>query len=127
MGQDTPEIHSDTIAQVIALAREIDEATVVGAHDGMRDPGAGSMAMRELKDFVANLTEEEQYSLVAVMWIGRDSFDAEDYEEAYATAQQEATNATENYLAGIPMLADYLESGLEALGISPGEADKGVY
>ncbi|MGS4945479.1 DUF3775 domain-containing protein [Meridianimarinicoccus sp. RP-17] len=122
-----PEIHADVIAQVIALAREIDESTVVGAHDGMRDPAAGSLAARELRDFIGNLTEEEQYSLVAVMWIGRDSFDAEDYDEAYATAQQEATNATEAYLSGIPMLADYLESGLESLGIAPGEADKGVY
>jgi hypothetical protein len=122
-----PEIHADMIAQVIALAREIDEATVVGAHDGMRDSAAGSMAARELKDFIANLTEEEQYSLVAVMWIGRDSFDADDYDEAYRTAEQEATNATEAYLAGIPLLADYLESGLESLGIAPGEAEKGVY
>ncbi len=121
-----PEIHAGTIAQVILLAREIDEATVVGAHDGMRDPAAGSQAMRELKDFIANLTEEEQYSLVAVMWIGRESFDAEDYEEAYATAEQEATNATEAYLAGTPMLAEYLESGLEALGIAPGAAEEDV-
>lgn len=121
-----PEIHAGTIAQVILLAREIDESTIIGARDGMRDHGAGSQAMREFKDFIANLTEEEQYSLVAVMWIGRDSFDAEDYDEAYATAQQEATNATEAYLAGIPMLAEYLESGLEALGIEPGAAEEDV-
>lgn len=121
-----PEIHAGSIAQVILLAREIDESTMIGAHDGMRHHGAGSQAMRELKDFIANLTEEEQYSLVAVMWIGRDSFDADDYDEAYATAQQEATNATEDYLSGIPMLAEYLESGLEALGIAPGAAEQDV-
>ena len=121
-----PEIHADAIAQVILLAREIDEATVVGARDGMRAHGSGLQAMRELKGFIANMTEEEQYSLVAVMWIGRDSFGADDYDEAYATAQQEATNATEVYLSGTPMLAEYLESGLEALGIAPGAAEEDV-
>ncbi|PWR01817.1 hypothetical protein DKT77_14545 [Meridianimarinicoccus roseus] len=121
-----PEIHADAIAQVILLAREVGEATAVGARDGVRHGGSGSLAARELRDFIANLNEEEQYSLVAVMWIGRDSFTADEYDEAYDTARLEATNPTEDYLVGIPMLADYLESGLEALGISPGDVEQGV-
>ncbi len=118
-----PEIHAGTIAQVILLAREMQESTQVGAHDGIRDASAGNQANSEFKAFVSGLTEDEQYSLVAVMWIGRDSFSAEEYDEAYTTAQQEAVNKTEDYLVGTPMLADHLEAGLEALGIDPGEAE----
>lgn len=123
---DPPEIPATSIAQVIWLAREMGEATSVGAHDGVRDYASYSQAEREFRDYVANLTEEEQYALVAVMWIGRDSFSADEYAEALATAEAEATNKTEDYLSGIPMLADYLESGLEALGFSPGDVESGV-
>jgi len=125
-GTEGPEIHATTIAQVIWLAREIGEATAVGAHDGMRDHASLGQAARELRGFIANLTEEEKYSLVAVMWIGRDSFSPDEYEEACRTAREEATNRTEDYLLGMPLLADYLESGLEALGISPYDAEAGV-
>ena len=123
---ESPEIHAATIAQVIWLAREMGEATSVGARDGIRNGASYNLAAREFRDFVGNLTDEEKYSLVAVMWIGRDSFSADEYEEAVRTAEQEAVNRTEDYLANMPMLADYLESGLESLGISPYDAEDGV-
>ncbi len=121
-----PEIHAQTIAQVIWLSRELGEATSVGAHDGVRDSASFNQTHRQLRDYIANLTEEEKYSLVAVFWIGRDSFSADEYDEAVRTAEEESTNPTEDYLMGVPMLADYLESGLEALGISPTDAEESV-
>ena len=57
------------------------------------------------------------------MWIGRESFDADEFEEAKATALAEATAPTEDYLSGIPELPDYLEDGLEALGINVADAE----
>ena len=88
------------IAQVILMARELDRA------EG------------ELRGFIDRLTEEEQASLVAVMWIGRESFAAEDLEEAKATAMAEATTPTADYLIGTPHLSDHLENGLDELGLS---------
>jgi hypothetical protein len=120
------DISADKVARVILLAREIGEQTAVGAHDGLRDGRAGRQAEQEFRSYVADLDVDEQYALVAVMWIGRDSFDADEYDQAFATARQEAVNPTEDYLIGMPMLADYLESGLEALGIDPGEAEDDV-
>jgi hypothetical protein len=119
-----PEIHADAVAEVILLAREIGESASLGARDGVSSRGAGGLAARELRDFVDNLTEEERFSLVAIMWIGRDTFTADEYDEAYKTAAQEATTSTATYLLGVPMLADYLESGLEALGISASDAEQ---
>ena len=94
------DISTYKIAQVILMARELDRA------EG------------ELRAFVDRLTEEEQASLVAVMWIGRETFDAEEYAEAYETAMAEATTPTADYLIGTPHLSDHLENGLEALGLS---------
>lgn len=88
------------IAQVVLMSRELDRA------EG------------ELRAFIERLSEDEQVSLVAVMWIGRDTFDAEDLDEALATARHEATTPTADYLLGTPHLSDHLENGLDALGLS---------
>jgi hypothetical protein len=91
------------IAQVVLMARELDRA------EG------------ELRAFIDRLTEEEQASLVAVMWVGRGSFDAEEIEEARRTAFEEATTPCADYLIGTPHLSDHLENGLDALGLSASE------
>ncbi|WP_120499223.1 DUF3775 domain-containing protein [Roseovarius sp. EL26] len=93
-------ISTHKIAQIILMSRELDRAE------------------RELRAFIERLTVEEQVSLVAVMWIGRDSFMRDELEEAKATAREEATTPTADYLLGTPHLSDHLENGLDELGIS---------
>ncbi|SHM17147.1 Protein of unknown function [Paracoccus solventivorans] len=104
------ELSADKIAFVILRAREYDFGT----------DGSGSRSAYELRDFIAGLTEDEQAELTAVMWIGRGTFDASDLAEAIDTARNEKTTPTEDYLLGEPQLADHLESGMEALGLTPG-------
>lgn len=94
------EISVHKIAQVILMSRELDRAE------------------NELRAFIDRLTEDEQASLVAVMWIGRESFAADELEEAIVTARQEATTPTADYLLGTPHLSDHLENGLDELGLS---------
>ncbi|AUM74925.1 DUF3775 domain-containing protein [Paracoccus jeotgali] len=112
------EITADKIAHVIVRAREYDSGVNAWAHSGHR---TGQGVRAELQEFIAGLNDDEQASLTAVMWVGRDSFDASDLDEAIATAKSEKTSPTEDYLMGEPRLADYLEAGMEALGISPGD------
>ncbi|MFV0243921.1 MAG: DUF3775 domain-containing protein [Qingshengfaniella sp.] len=121
------DISVDDVARVILLAREIQEQGAIGAHDGVRDRSAGPLAAHEFRSFVDDLYEDQQAALVALTWIGREDFGPEEYPEALQTARQEAVNKTSGYLIGIPNLADYLEAGLEALGIDPGAAEDGVY
>ncbi len=59
------------------------------------------------------------------MWIWRDTFDAVELEEANLTAKGEATTPTESYLLAIPLLPDYLEDGLQALGHSVEDVEDG--
>lgn len=94
------EISTRKIANVILMTREIDRA------EG------------ELRAFIDGLSEDEQISLVALMWIGRGSFEPEELDEAKATAATEATTPTADYLLGTPHLSDHLENGMEALGLS---------
>jgi len=92
-------LSSGKVVRIIFLAREY-------------GPESG-----HLRDYISGLNDDEKANLVALMWVGRDSFDAEEFEEAKETARIEATAPTEDYLSGIPELPDYLESGLEAMGI----------
>ena len=76
-----------------------------------------------LTDYVSGLNDDEAASLVALMWIGRETFGADELDEALETARTEASAPTEQYLAGIPDLAEYLEAGMEALGIDVTDAE----
>ena len=51
---------------------------------------------------------------------------ADELEDAKATALAERVNPTQDYLAGIPMLADFLEDGLDRLGISVEDSEEGI-
>lgn len=76
-----------------------------------------------LRDYISGMNEDEQISLVAIMWIGRDTYGPDEVAEAIETARAERSAPTEDYLSGIPELPDYLEAGLEALGIDVTDAE----
>ena len=118
------EISPDKIAHVIIRAREYDSGVNAWAHSGQR---TGHGTRTELHEFIASLNDDEQAALTAVMWIGRESFDADELDEAMATAKAERSAPTEDYLMGEPRLADYLEAGMEALGISPEDAEDDLH
>jgi len=94
------EISINKVAQVVLMSRELERA------EG------------ELRAFIERLSDDEQVSLVALMWIGRGSFEPEELAEAIQTAAEEATTPTADYLLGTPHLSDHLENGLDALGLS---------
>lgn len=99
------EISTAKIVRVIALTREY----------GTDHP--------HLHEYIASFNDDEKANLVALMWVGRESFEPEQLEEAKLQARQEATAPTEDYLSGIPNLAEYLEDGLDALGVDVADAE----
>ena len=84
----------------------------------------GRMAEAELRAFIEGLNEDEQAHLVALAWVGRGAFDAEDYAEALDTAFAEKSTPTSAYLMGMPHLPENLESGLEAMGIDVSDVEE---
>lgn len=99
------EISTRKVARVILLTREYGPDSV------------------QLSDYISGFNDDEKASLTALMWVGRDSFSVEELEYAKEEARREASAPTENYLSGIPGLAEHLESGLEALGIDVTEVE----
>ena len=93
------EIATLKIARVIMLAREY---------------GADSPRLHR---WLEGLNEDEAVSLVALMWIGRETYGPDELEEAKRVAAEEASAPAADYLSGEPALPDYLEAGLDALGI----------
>jgi Protein of unknown function (DUF3775) len=99
------EIASDKVVQVIFLSRE------------------GNTGDTELAAFIGSLNDEKAH-LTAIAWVGRGAFDAADYDTAVDTALAEATVPTENYLMGMPHLAENLEAGLDAMGVDVAGAEE---
>lgn len=76
--------------------------------------------MDELAAFFENLNDDEGLDLVTLMWIGRGTYETHEWEEARKIAEKEATHSVADYLLGTPLLAEHLENGLEAFGLTCG-------
>lgn len=100
------EIASDKVVQVVFLARE------------------GAAGARQLHAFIEGLNDDEKAHLTAIAWVGRGAFEADYYDEAVATALAEATVPTDQYLMGMPHLAENLEAGLDAMGVDVAGAEE---
>ncbi|MGR3291735.1 MAG: DUF3775 domain-containing protein [Paracoccaceae bacterium] len=118
------------VAHIIVRAREVnvkvarwDSPGDVADSDTILESRSSDATENELRSFIRNLNDDEKANLVAVMWIGRDTFMVEEFDEAKQTAREEATTPTEDYLLGVPLLSDYLQEGLEKLGISAADAE----
>jgi len=119
-------ISVEKVRYIIVKARQFD------AKEGDSDPDEGSNAaddgeadvledkpeedavQTELINFINGLTEEEQVNLVALAWVGRGTYDIEEWDDAIDTARTEHNKRTGQYLLGLPLLGDYLAEGLEA-------------
>jgi hypothetical protein len=125
-------IAPEKVGHVIVKAREY--GAKVGAWNDTTDEGdaeedpaailedfADDPTSEELAGFIAALNDDEQAALVALAWVGRGTFEVEEFAEATETARTERTSETAKYLLGMPLLADYLEEGLEKLGYSAEE------
>ncbi|MBL8565750.1 MAG: DUF3775 domain-containing protein [Hyphomicrobiaceae bacterium] len=125
------EIAPEKVAHVIIKAREYDAKvdawnTDNDEDDGGEDSSADTGLRDEIAGFIDALNDDEQAELVALCWIGRGTFEPEDFGEAVETAQNERVNSVASYLLGVPLLADYLEEGLEKMGFSVEDIESDV-
>ena len=127
------EISPKKIAHVIVRSREYDATVPVWEEDRQQEvrenvetlivEPSDDATRSEVAEFIDSLNEDEQASLVAVAWIGRGSFSADELTDALETARAERVVKTSEYLLGMPMLPDFLEEGLDRLGISVEDAE----
>ena len=127
-------ISPETVCFIIVKAREFD------AKDVVTDPDPGSNAsddgdravledhsddpvVREIAGAIADLSIDEEVDLVALAWLGRSDYTADDWDSVRQQAEDEHNNRTARYLLGMPLLADYLEEGLTMIGYSCTDTD----
>jgi hypothetical protein len=127
-------IAPDTVRMIIEKARAVSAAVVEdyddGAeheveldgdardnhhHDGLAEEETEDQTERELRQIVRELNVDEAAELIALTWIGRGDYEAAEFAEAVAEARQRNYRPA-RYLLGMPMLGDWLEEGLEAIG-----------
>jgi hypothetical protein len=82
--------------------------------------------VKELTGFIDALNVDEQLDLVALAWVGRGTYEIDEWDDAREAAADEKTTQTVRYLLGTPLAADHLAEGLVAFGIDPAEIEANV-
>jgi hypothetical protein len=123
------QISPEKVCFIVIKAREFDVKDAVTEPDPGSNPSDDKMAsvledhaddpvMQELLSFMGGMSEDEQIDLVALAWLGRGDYTAEDWPTVRAEAADAHNDNTPAYLLGMPMLGDFLEEGLGLLGYS---------
>jgi len=92
------------------------ESHVNHHHDGLAEESSENLTEEELRELISDLNVDEAAELVALAWVGRGDYDASEWADALAAARERTNKRTAKYLLGMPLLADWLEEGLEAIG-----------
>lgn len=87
------------------------------SHEGLQEEESDDLTRDELKELIEDLNVDESAELVALAWIGRGDYDANDWRSVVDEARSRAVGSTARYVLGMSLLADYLEEGLDAIGM----------
>ena len=126
------DLNRETVEQLIEKAHEFhtrddvsfDEEPAIASADWSRrisDNYGGDPYYQELRNGIDDLEPDQQIRLVALMWVGRGDFAADEWADAVAEAEDRWNEHTADYLIGTALLADYLGEGLSQL--EPGDED----
>jgi hypothetical protein len=74
--------------------------------------GPGDDTLHELTSAIHDLNDDERLDLIALIWLGRGDFTLAEWEEARRAASDIGRARTPRYIAGIPLVSDFLEEGL---------------
>lgn len=122
------------IATIVDHARALQDSEESGAEERDEESDGGANLAEELDDgdteeslreFIDELNEDEQAALIALAWIGRGDYEAEDWDEAVRLAAERNENGdAADYLLGMDLLGDLLSEGVAAFGLSLEEVER---
>lgn len=126
----------DTLCRIILRGREF-EAQTASDYDADEDPDnvddeqEGALSVleddintsveEELKAVFEDLGEDQLAEVIAFCWVGQGTYEAADWDEAMAEAQDLVSGGTPGAIDELmeqPMLASVLDAGLSAFDIS---------
>jgi hypothetical protein len=127
----------ETICRLILRAKELEAQ--VPADDPDEDPddvddfaedgeGGGTLSVledeldssveEEVRAVLDDLAEDQLAEVVALAWVGRGTYDASEWDEAYAEAGDLNSDERMDELLDMPLLGGHLEAGLAAFDYS---------
>lgn len=136
------QMNPDKVCLIVLRARELQEEDLIEnpeqddeedfdlAHEEAfdelegHDPQETNPLHEELEGFIDAMSEDEQVELVALAWLGRGDYDKTEWGDALEAAADRRNQRTAEYLLGMPMVADYLEEGLDTFGLSCADFDE---
>lgn len=121
-------ISLETVCRIVIRAREYEaQVPAVDPDDGSNPTDDGDVEVledennsaveEELRAIIDDLAEDEQQELIALVMVGRGTFDSSEWDDAMEMASDEMRDAAE-YLLGVPMLAGFLDAGLAAFDLN---------
>jgi len=123
------DVDPDTVCFLISKAREFhakEEVVIPDVPDSPADDwGRQALAdhindptFQEFKTTFDDLEPDQQFNIVALLWLGRGDFETGEWQEALDEARDSWTPETAEYLIAHPLLADYMLEGMIQLGYS---------
>jgi len=124
-----PEVALETVCRIVLKAAQYDVKDVAVDQDpgsnavddgfsGVLEDHGDDPTETELTEFIDSLDVDDQCDIIALMWVGRGDFGAEEWARARGLAHEEHRDEVARYLLGTPLLADYLREGLAAFDMS---------
>jgi hypothetical protein len=128
------ELAIEKVCFIVVKAREYDAAGGEPSDDASNPsddrfvsaltPANEKTTRRELSAFINALDEDEQTELVALLFVGRGDYTADEWADALAAARDRGDPPTVPFLLGEPMLGDLLSDGLAAFDLSCEDFEK---
>jgi hypothetical protein len=111
---------------IVAKAREyaaevapMEDAPALTEHEHtILDATIDNPTRQELIEAIRALNNDQRVEVIAMMWLGRGDAAASEWPQLIRLARERHNSRDAEYLAGTPLLADYLEEGAAALGYS---------
>ena len=72
----------------------------------------------ELRVMLDDLADDQLAETLALAWVGRGTYDASEWDDAFAEASESDSESAIDELMDMPLLAAYLEAGLAAFDYS---------
>ena len=126
----------DRLLFIVEKAREYDAATAPAGLEAGSNPSddkdvailedtPDNPTREELAGALDALNEEQRIEILALVWLGRGDFDRAEWPAAVKQAAELHGEISTAQLIAMPLLADYLEEAISALGYSLAEEGNG--
>jgi len=127
----------ESLCRIILRAKE-NEAQVPASQpdeevddvDDLDDEGDRSLSVledelnssveEELRAMLDDLADDQLAETLALAWVGRGTYDANEWDDAFAEASENDPESAIDELMEMPLLASYLDAGLAAFDYSCG-------